>query len=104
MSLNLLTEDLDISQSQENFLKIANFVSNHPLLGGNLRLVEVVVKNPSSSYTVYHRLGFEPKDVIITYISLGTVTPLYDSFTKEKLEINVSSACTLRMLVGTLKG
>lgn len=101
--LNLLTENLDLEQTKENFLKIADFVLNHPILGGNFKLIEVEVTNPTSTYTIYHRLGFRPKDVIITYISSGTVTPLYDSLTKDTLQVNVSSACTFRMLIGTGK-
>lgn len=101
--LSLLTENLDLDQSKENFLKIADFVLNHPILGGNFKLIEVVVRNPSSNYKVYHRLGFEPKDVIIMHISSGTVTPIYNSITKDTLELDVSAASTIRMLVGTAK-
>lgn len=101
--LNLLTEKLDLDQATENFLKIADFVLNHPILGGNFKMIEVSVTNPSSTYVVYHRLGFKPKDVIITYISTGTATPIYDSFTKDTLQLNVSSASTIRFLIGTAK-
>ena len=101
--LNLLTENLDIEQSKENFLKIADFVLNHPILGGEFKMIEVEVLNPTSTYTVYHRLGFKPKDVIITYISQGTATPLYGSFTRDTLQLNVSSASTIRLLIGKFK-
>jgi len=101
--VNLITENLSIESARENFQKLNDFIKTHPILGGNFKHFEITVENASATYKVYHRLGFRPKDVIITYISSGTATPVYNSFTTELIELNVSGASTIRLLIGSAK-
>lgn len=100
--IDLLTDNLTPEKIQENFQKLREFISKNPVLSGNFKFYEVTVTNASANYPIYHRLGFEPKDVIITYVSTGTASPVYSSFTKEKIELNVSTACSIRLLIGSM--
>ncbi len=99
-NLDLLTQDLDTEKIQENFQKLRQFISQNPLVNGNFKFYRIVVKNPSVNYKFFHDLGFVPRDVIITYISSGSVIPDYGKFTKESIEFNVSDECEIRMLLG----
>lgn len=98
--LDLLTDNLDAEKIQENFQKLRQFIAQNPILGGSFKVYRVNVTNPSTTYRVFHDLGFVPRDAIITYVSVGTATPIYQSFTKESIELNVSNACEIRMLLG----
>lgn len=101
--IDLLTDNLTKEQVAENFQKLREFLNQHPIFGGNFKFFEITVTNPSSTYPVFHRLGFKPKDVIITYVSTGTASPVYSSFTNEKIELNVSAASTIRLLIGSIE-
>ena len=100
--INLNTENQSPAAVKENFEKLGELINSHPLLRGTFKFMEIVVEAPTATYKIYHRLGFRPKDVIITYISSGTVTPVYNSFTSETIELNVSSTSTIRLLVGSM--
>jgi hypothetical protein len=101
--LSLLTENLSLETATENFLKLESFINSHPIFGGTFKFMEIEVTNPSASYLVFHRLGFVPRDVIITNISTGTATPNYNTFNKDSIELNVSNPSIIRLLIGTAK-
>jgi hypothetical protein len=101
--INLVTDNTSESTIRENFEKLAQLIQKNPILAGDFKHLEIFVTNPTSTYKVFHRLGFRPKDVIITYVSTGTATPVFSSFNNESIELNISNASTIRLLIGSVR-
>lgn len=87
---------------KENFEKLRVYLTDLEFLS-QLKFFEFQVKNPSPDYRFKHNLGFLPKDVIITNVSLGTATPNFNSINKDYVSLNVSDPCVIRMLLGSMK-
>lgn len=101
--IEFLIDNLTLDRAKENFIKLRDFLNRSPLANGGFELFEVTVFNASSSYRVYHRLGFVPKDILVTYVKSGTVTPLYSTATTEYVDFNVSSVGQFRVLIGRMQ-
>lgn len=99
-------DKLDLSQSEspaerENFRKIDEEFQRSPLLNGQWKLL-VLEFESANTYTIKHRLGFVPTDLIETY-KTANVTYNYSSFTKEEISITTTGAANVRILIGRMK-
>lgn len=72
-----------------------------PLIRGNFNFFEITFDGAVDDFVFYHRLGFKPLDIITTHVSNdAAVVWDYESFTKDKLIMTVSDACTVRAFIG----
>lgn len=95
-----LTEIADL-YIRENFKKLADYFRSDPVPLSGFKFFQIT--SPSSSPQVFtHNLGFIPKDLILTGITGGqTVSFKFDSFTKTTLAYTATSACVMRVFLGT---
>lgn len=88
---------------RENLQQILDFfrVENH-LFG--FRHYELSFQT-ASTFQFMHRLGYLPKDAILTsQIGAGTVSFNYSSFTRESISITTTGPCVVRFFLGTYGG
>jgi len=86
---------------RENFQKILEQFRTVPYLKGKWQFAELEFTAAATNFKFQHRLGFRPKDVILTSkTGSATVTFNYDSFTNTHIDITVSAATTIRFFFG----
>jgi len=97
----LFLDEVKDEYIRENFKFIADYIRDFPLEKGQFKFFKIEVSSPLTNFKWPHKLGYQPKDVIQTYVSNGaTITWNYDSFTNELLDLDASTACTIRAFVG----
>lgn len=99
----LLLSQVTDGASQENFSRLQAFLRDFPLFKGSFQFRELTFISPSypASVVVPHRLGFLPKDVLVTSVRGGTLTWMYEDFTQSNIVATVSAATTVRAFFGT---
>lgn len=100
----LFRKDVEDSYARDNFSRIADYFRSNPVDRCDFRMVEITTTGAVSNQAYNHSLGFKPEDAIITYISSGTASLNYSSFTSEYINITTSAAATIRILVGKYNG
>lgn len=107
--LVILLQALNDPQVRENFKRIADFLTGHPILKGNFEFFSFSVATPGTSVNNYrfpHNLGYTPRDILVTSaIGSGTVTWNFDKFSSTELDLSIAGATpggtlTLRVFVG----
>lgn len=95
---------------RKNFERLRDFLNNEPNLDG-FRAFQVTFTATNTAFKFTHRLGFLPKDVIITSLTgTGTVVFNYSRFTATELDLTIGGTVSttaptvVRFLVGTLSG
>jgi len=96
---------LDLSQAssdaeRENFRKLDAEFRTHPILAGEWRKFALDFE-AAGTRTLKHRLGYVPKDVLVTFNTAGA-SFTYSSFTQEEITITATGAGTLRFLLGRM--
>jgi len=83
---------------------IRDFLRKFTLFSGEWEVFEFVFTQAEDNIKIPHRLKFTPKDILQTAI-IGDAGVIwhYDLFDSTNLNVTVSSACTVRALIGRLK-
>jgi hypothetical protein len=93
-----LMEDVNI---RESFTWLYEFLTQIPILQGDFKFFEFEIKSTNTAEKIPHRLGFVPKDIILTSVSNGaTVTFLYNKFDITNVVLQASTPCVVRFLAG----
>lgn len=106
--INLFDDEIKDEYARENFVRLRRFVRGTPLLKGNFVFFEVSLAKASAgaaypaTVSFAHGFNYVPTDVIQLACSpdSATVTWKYDSFTREKVYLTISAACTIRAFIG----
>lgn len=101
--INLFTVQIVDGFVRENFQRVQNFLSGHPLMRGNFEFMELTL-GAVTNHNVPHLLGFTPKDVITLSVSdSADVIWHYDNFTSDNIQVSTTKACTVRLYLGRHK-
>jgi hypothetical protein len=105
LNLNLLVDDVQDPPARDNFREVQNFADTNPFLQGAWIHKEYVFTQAETSRKIPHGLSYTPRDFIVTFVSAGaTFTINYDSIDATNINITVSAACTVRLLMGRFSG
>lgn len=94
--------DVQDPKAQENFRRLQEFLREFPLFKGafQFRVFELAGTSYPQKVTYMHRLGFMPKDLLVTSIIGGAVTWHYDEFTATNVVATITAPATVRAFVG----
>lgn len=107
--LALLLQVITDPQMRENFKRIGDFLTGHPILKANFEQFTISVPTPGAlvnNFRFPHNLGYTPRDILVTSaIGSGTVTWNYDKFSSTELDLSITGAAAggtvvLRVFVG----
>jgi hypothetical protein len=87
--------------TREALQGIYDFLVLTPLLLGGYEHFVVTTLKAETNLKLPHSLGFQPKDIIQTALSGGTVTFHYDQFTTSYIVLSTSAPITVRFFGGT---
>lgn len=89
--------------TRELLFRVCQYIESSPILSCGFQFLEKSL-GAAGTHEIQHSLGFVPKDIILTSkTGAGSVTFLYDSSTKSSIFVNVTGACTIRILYGTYR-
>lgn len=89
--------------TRDLLFKVTQYLETNPLLSCGFQFLEKSF-GAAGTHEIQHTLGFVPKDVILTSkTGAGSVTFLYDSFTKSSIFVSVTGPCAIRILYGTYR-
>lgn len=97
---------IEISQvpeqfARKNFQNIKKFLDEETPLNG-FRFVEFRITEAQADFKFHHKLGYIPRDFVITRVTgLGVVTLNYDKFDAETISVTTTAACVVRGFLGT---
>lgn len=90
-------------KAKDNFDAIKKFVNDMVILGTNWKLLDLSYNDSQSNIKIRHGMTKAPLDVIITRkTGAGNVTINYEQFDDDYIDISVSGACKVRMIVGSM--
>lgn len=103
MRKKLYISQLEDPYLQQNFNTLGEQFGIIPFLKGEWKFLEFTVKASGSNQKIEHKLGFQPKDVLLLSVVNGSITFNYGSFSKDFLDVNATvttSPMTVRVFVG----
>ena len=97
-----LVELIDDENTRESLTWIYEFLINVPLLNGEFDFFEEEIRSTATDEKIVHKLGFVPKDVILTYKSNPAVDVMFqfDQFDLTNLVVQTSGPVVIRFLAG----
>lgn len=99
--LNLLIEEVQDIYARDNFRKLEDLSELNPFLKGAWVLKELVFTQAETNLKIPHGLPFTPQDFITTFVSnSATFAVNYDLVNATNIDITVSAACRVRLLMG----
>ena len=104
MLKRLFTKEIDDEYVQENFIRLNAFADSEGILKSGFKHFEVEFAAPTYPSTVsfFHRLGYVPKDVLVTSsIGPGVATFEYALFSNTQIYVTITDAVTVRFFLGT---
>ena len=100
--LDLRLENISDDLTRDAVFNIVEAFRQEDILNCKFRHFEIVFPASVSNFKYPHKLGFMPKDVILTSsIGAGTATFNYTLFDNINLNITTSGAVTIRFLAGS---
>lgn len=80
---------------------IYDHVRSLPVLQGTFEHFELTFTRAITNEKIPHRLGFQPKDIIVTSsIGAGAITFNYDKFTSDLIDVTTTGAVVVRFFGG----
>lgn len=99
--LDLLVQETEDFTTRENFDRIRLFVSEDLFTKFDGKLYELELSAAVTNFRFTHRLGFLPKDVILTgNTGVGSVTFNYSLFDSTHIDLTTTGAVNLRFVAG----
>lgn len=103
--IEFILKDIKDEYIRENFTRLSAWMRSFNLINPNWKFFEITFTGGLTNHRYPHRLGYMPKDIIVTSVSNGgSVVFNYDLFNKDYLDLSVSGACTVRFFAGTYRG
>lgn len=103
MNLRFNLNQIEDECVRDNLRQLLQFLREVPFLSGSFKAFEEVITRPSTTYKIKHLLGFQPTDVLLTWVSDNSAVSVnYKLTDKDYIVLNVSSKCTVRFLAGSV--
>ncbi len=100
--LELLVDETLAEESQENFDRIRQYLSEDLFTKFDGSLFEHEFVSAVTNFKLPHFLGFLPRDLIVTSkIGAGIITFNYDKFSIADLDITTTGPVTVRFVAGS---
>jgi len=100
--LQLLTDQIKDPIIKDNFQRVQEEFRRTVINSANWQFYEIDVTGSVTDYAYQHRLGFRPKDVLITStIGLGVLTFNYAAFTQQNIIFSTTGPVKFRCFLGT---
>lgn len=97
----LFRKEVEDEFSQENFTRIQDYFKDLALDRGSFQFLEIPVTGAVTNKKFKHRLGFVPKDILLTHnLNNQSVTWNYSLFSATDLDFNCAGTTVLRIFVG----
>ena len=103
MLKQLFTEEIEDRYIRENFVRLNSFADSDSLQKGQFKHFDEFFDASSypATITFRHRLGFTPKDLILTrQIGPGSVTFNYEDFDSTVISLTITDSVSLRFFLG----
>ena len=102
--IELILKDIKDEYVRENFTRLLEYFKKDALRIAGFKFFELTFTEGKTAFQYTHRLGYIPKDIIVTNTSDNeNVVFNYDDFTREFFYMDVSGACTVRFFAGTYR-
>ena len=102
--IELILKDIEDQYIRENFTRLLDYFRKDTIRIPGWKFFEITFAEGGSGVQFLHRLGFLPKDILVTSTSdLENVVFRFDEFTKDYFVMDVSGACTVRFFAGTYR-
>lgn len=88
---------------RDNFRRLLEHLRSDPVMSCAFEFYEwdLAAGSYPATLTVTHRLGYVPRDVVVTSTIGGTATFNMDQFTRTTVSVTVSAATVVRAFLGT---
>lgn len=102
--MDLYTKQIDDKYIRDNFERIEETINNLVFAQGDFEFFEFSVTGEQDAYKLYHNLGFNPNDIIVTKAIGAAYEFNYDGFNDQYLTIKTAGDLYLRCIIGNLRG
>lgn len=102
--LELYTKQIDNEYIRENFEKLEEAWNDLVFTLGDFEFFEFRIAGAQEDFRLYHNLGFNPNDVIVTKAIGSSYVFNYNGFNDEYLTISTTGDLYLRAIIGNLRG
>lgn len=104
MSLELYTKQIDDKYLRQNFEKISNAFNDLVFTLGDFKFYEFTIKGAQTDFRLYHKLGFNPNDIMVTKAIGSSYQWDYSGFNDEYLTVQTTGDLYLRVFIGNMRG
>jgi len=100
----LIVKNIEDQFIRENFVRIQRFYTEFPLFRGNWKFFDLTFPAAVTNKEISHGLDFVPTDILQTrLLGPGSLTWDYDRFSRTKLVVTTTGACSVRAFVGAYR-
>ena len=99
--IELILKDISDEYVRENFSRLIAFLGADNVRRTDFKFYEITFQAAASGVKYAHRLGYVPKDIIVTNITnQENVLFNTDQFDRTNFDMDVTGACTVRFFAG----
>lgn len=102
--MNLFTKQITDRYLRENFEKIEQAFNSLVFTLGDFQFFEFRIEGAQEAFRLYHNLGFNPNDVIVTKAIGSSFEFDYNQFNDRYLTIKTTGDLYIRCFIGNMKG
>lgn len=102
--IELILKDINDQYVRENFTRLIDYFKKDSIRIPAWKFFEITFVEGGTNVRYPHRLGYLPKDIIMTACSDSeNVVFNYDLFSDTHFDLSPSGACTVRFFAGTYR-
>ncbi len=102
--VDLILKDIADTYIRENFNRLVKYFMADNVRKADFKFFEIAFPAAASGVKYAHRLGYIPKDIIVTGITnQENVLFNYDDFDATNFNMDVTGACTVRFYAGSYR-
>jgi hypothetical protein len=102
--MNLFTKQIDDKYVRQNFEKIEESFNALVFTLGDFEFFEFKIPSAQNKFKLYHNLGFNPNDVLVTKAIGSSFEFDYNGFNDKYLTIKTTGEVYIRCFIGNMKG
>jgi hypothetical protein len=104
MALDLFTKQIDNEYIRQNFERLEAAWNDLVFTLGDFEFFEFRVEGAQTDFKLYHNLGFNPNDVIVSKAIGSSYTFNYNGFNDDYITISTTGDLYLRCFIGNMRG
>lgn len=102
--IELILKDITDQLVRENFSRLIAYFKGDNLRKADFKFFEITFQVGGTGVKYAHRLGYIPKDIIVTSVSDSEAVVFnYESFDRTNFDMDITAACTVRFFAGTYR-